>query len=139
MRDHPVTPMKDSDLRRLFTRQSPTKSVLISHETVRRGASDIKRQAIAASAAGARFAFVDAISEEDLRQIGLAVLGERLVAGASGLAGGIAAAVREVFGASEDDTAGSSVETGPTAVIAGSCSARTLQQIEYMHRAGRPT
>lgn len=138
MRHHPLTPMKDSDLRRLFAQQSPGKAVLINHESVRQGAHEIRHRADQAAASGARYAFVDAVSEDDLAQIGLVAVGERLVAGAAGLAGGIATAVTELFGRSDEGQPGRYTESGPAAVVAGSCSARTLEQIERMHRAGRP-
>ncbi|WP_240721299.1 3-oxo-tetronate kinase [Pseudarthrobacter sp. NamE5] len=138
MRHHPLTPMKDSDLRRLFSQQSPGKAVLINHESVRKGAHEIRHRADQAAASGARYAFIDAVSDEDLTQIGLVAVGERLAAGAAGLAGGIAAAINELYGTSEEGGPAPDAEHGPAAVIAGSCSARTLEQIERMHRAGRP-
>ncbi|MDR6989243.1 uncharacterized protein YgbK (DUF1537 family) [Paenarthrobacter nitroguajacolicus] len=138
MRHHPLTPMKDSDLQRLFAEQSTGKTVLVNHQTVREGAAAIRNATQEAAAGGARYVFVDAVSEDDLVQIGLAAIGHRLIAGAAGLAGGIAAAISELYGPADDNGLVPVEESGLAAVIAGSCSTRTLEQIEHMHRAGRP-
>ncbi|MFB9857165.1 3-oxo-tetronate kinase [Paenarthrobacter aurescens] len=138
MRQHPLTPMKDSDLQRLFSEQSQGKTVLVNHQTVREGAAAIRNATQEAAAGGARYAFVDAVSDDDLIQIGLTAVGHKLVAGAAGLAGGIAAAISELYGPAEEYGLVPTDEAGFAAVIAGSCSTRTLEQIEHMHRAGRP-
>ncbi|MFE4542391.1 3-oxo-tetronate kinase [Arthrobacter sp. NPDC056727] len=138
MRHHPLTPMTDSDLRRLLGQQTHRPVGLLRHETIRSGVEAIGAGLKAAGAEGARYVFADAVSDSDLADIGRAVLGEPLVGGAAGLAGGIAVAYAEVYGTAGTEGIDED-HHGPSAVVAGSCSARTLEQIEHMHRAGRPS
>ncbi|MEJ3655585.1 3-oxo-tetronate kinase [Actinomycetes bacterium KLBMP 9759] len=132
MRHHPLTPMIDPVLPRVLQRQTERPVGLIPHPVVRAGRAAIRA---AATAAGERYLLVDAVCDADLREIGVAVAEFPLVAGASGLAAGLAAA-RRVAGAA---TAADPVGDAPAAALAGSCSARTLEQVAAMREAGRPT
>lgn len=131
MRHHPVTPMTDSSLPRLLRAQTDEQVSLIAHETVRRGEAAMT---IAIHNAEAQYLLADAITEADLRAIGRVVANAPLVAGAAGLAGGLAVAKKSSHPASNDRR----VPSGPAAVLSGSCSARTLEQIATMLRLGRP-
>ncbi|WP_236796992.1 3-oxo-tetronate kinase [Amycolatopsis sp. GM8] len=134
MRNHPLTPMRDSALTRLMDAQSQGGSVVIGHDVVRRG-SDAIRSRVEAARHGARFLFPDAATEDDLFSIAQAVLDEPLVAGAAGLAGAIARARGTKAIASR---VSESAPKGRAVVLAGSCSRRTLEQIDQMLRADRP-
>lgn len=112
----------------------PGKTALVRHGFVRRGALQIRWMHDAA-ASGTRYVVVDAVTKTDLRETGLAALLDRLSAGGLELASGLADAVCEIYGTA-DAKAGSPIEFGRAAVIAGSCSAQTLTQIEQMHHAG---
>jgi uncharacterized protein YgbK (DUF1537 family) len=131
MRHHPVTPMTDSHLPRLLRAQTDETVALITHDTVRRGQAAVSA---AIDSAKARYLLADAVSEEDLRVLGRAVANAPLVAGAAGLAGGLAAARKSSHPATNDRQ----VPSGPAAVLSGSCSTRTLEQIATMLRLGRP-
>ncbi|WP_232666780.1 3-oxo-tetronate kinase [Pseudonocardia sp. TRM90224] len=132
MRHHPLTPMTDPVLARVLQRQTERPVGLIPHAVVRAGRTEIRA---AAAAAREHYLLVDAVSDADLREIGAAVAEFPLVAGASGLAAGLAAARRVTGVGAADDPVGAA----PAAVLAGSCSARTLEQVEAMRAAGRPT
>jgi uncharacterized protein YgbK (DUF1537 family) len=140
MRHHPLTPMTDSLLPRWFAQQTGHKVSLITHRTVRNGPDAIRAAAAQARDRGERHVLVDAIDADDLNKIGHAVLDMPLVGGAAGLAAGIAAAVTSSAALSErspvDDT--DPVAGKPAAVLAGSCSARTLEQIQVLKDSGRP-
>ncbi|MFI7287462.1 3-oxo-tetronate kinase [Streptomyces anulatus] len=150
MRDHPVTPMTDSYLPRLLRAQTREKVALIGLGTVREGGAAVRQALADAGARGARYVLADGIDESDLRTLGRAALGSPLVAGAAGLAAGLAYAYAEertgrTPGAGRD-TADDEREAadasgppdGPAAVLSGSCSHRTLEQLAVLADAGRP-
>src|SRR5690606_15587086 len=77
MKDHPLTPMRDANLVRVLQRQTSRPVSLVAHETVSSGAETLE----AAIGAQPGIAIVDAITDADLRTIGRAVRGLRLVTG----------------------------------------------------------
>ncbi|MBN1868328.1 four-carbon acid sugar kinase family protein [Candidatus Sumerlaeota bacterium] len=131
MRHHPLTPMTDSNLVRVLGRQTQGLVGLVSYETVRRGERAIREALAERRAQSVRFAIVDAVTDEDLTQIGRAVLDYPLTTGASGVAAGLARAIlsREPDRVAKGDASLRS-GGGPCVVLAGSCSAATLAQIE---------
>jgi uncharacterized protein YgbK (DUF1537 family) len=139
MRHHPLTPMTDSRVPALLESQTKRPVRLIEHGVVRRGHDEIRRALNDARDAGTRYAVVDAVDDGDLAQIGNACIDDVLVTGAAGLAGGLGLALARRLDATSaarhhslhDDPVG----TAPAAVLAGSCSARTLQQIAQMQQS----
>ncbi|WP_181772384.1 3-oxo-tetronate kinase [Amycolatopsis pittospori] len=129
MRDHPATPMTDSYLPRLLRAQTHTPVALITHDVVRRGEAAV-RETLASDG----YVLVDAVTEDDLRLLGRIAVDAPLVAGAAGLAAGLAVARAS---AAPPPVAARTPE-GPAAVLSGSCSARTLEQVAVMLRLGRP-
>jgi uncharacterized protein YgbK (DUF1537 family) len=127
LKDHPLNPMRDSDLVRVLARQSAHGVGLVAHDIVMQGAEAITARLAAIGAAGMRSAIIDAVSEHDLLALGAAALPLPLSTGASGLGLGLARAAR----GSATTTAPSDwlPISGPAAIIAGSCSAATLEQI----------
>jgi uncharacterized protein YgbK (DUF1537 family) len=134
MRTHPLNPMTDSDLRRWLRLPTAGEVGLVPHAVVSRG-GDAIREALAASAAkDERLAIVDAVSEADLLAIAAASVDARLITGGSGIALGLPANfIRQ--GLARGTPARLPKVEGLEAILAGSCSARTLEQIEA-HRAG---
>lgn len=124
MRDHPLTPMTDPDIRRWLSHQVPGPVGLVPAPVVRQGADAI-RQALADS--DATLVVVDAIDDCDLMRIGRAVAGARLVTGGSGIALGLA---RNFPGAGRLGAAAARANDAPGAILAGSCSGMTRRQIE---------
>ncbi|MBE1577089.1 3-oxo-tetronate kinase [Amycolatopsis roodepoortensis] len=131
MRDHPATPMTDSHLPRLLRAQTTTPVSLLTHDVVRRGEPAVRE----AFDGKTGYVLVDALTEDDLRLLGKVVVKSPLVAGAAGLAAGVAAARASTTPSSTEPP----TPSGPAAVLAGSCSARTLEQVAVMKRLGRPT
>ena len=142
MRHHSVTPMTDSSLPRLLTAQTDAIVGVIHHAIVRQGAQRIETAVLDAERRGQKYLFVDALDDGDLRAIGQAAMHSPLVAGAAGLAGGLAAAIAASRTSLVDDIVKhSDVEMatlGSVAVLAGSCSTRTLEQIAVLRKCGHP-
>lgn len=128
MKDHPLTPMRQSDLVALMGQQSAHKVGLVAHDAVSAGEQAIADAFEAAVAAGQRYVVVDAFHDDHLCALGRAVRGHRLLTGGSALAMGLPAN----FGISAKQ-AGADVESTAepvkTAILSGSCSAATRQQL----------
>ena len=140
MRDHPLNPMHDSDLRRVLGRQTKLQVGHVAFEAVDAG-SDMIRVALAAEAdRGCRIAIVDALTDLHLRAIGAAVADVPLVTGGSGIAMGLPAAYLAA-GLLDSLTPAPRVMAAPPgrpAILAGSCSAATRQQVAKAKEAGLP-
>ncbi|MFB8189293.1 3-oxo-tetronate kinase [Microbacterium sp. NPDC055988] len=132
MRDHPVTPMRDSSVVRLLAAQSAEPVTALPLDVVQRGADAVRETLRRARADGALQVVADAVTDADLAALAEAVDGDALVAGSAGLVGAIA--LRETAGG----TAAPVPPTGRTAIIAGSCSRRTLEQIDRFVSSGSP-
>ncbi len=128
MRDHPLTPMRDSDLARLLRPQTRHEIGLVDHATVRRGAGAVRQAFDDLTSSGVRHAVVDAVDDTDLEVIAQGSAHLPLLTGAAGLTRGVGRLL-----AGEHGTAVSRKPeaVGGAAVLAGSCSAMTLRQIEH--------
>ncbi len=134
MRNHPLNPMRDADLRHVLAAQSTGRVGHLSLEVVRAGRERIQTELEHLRTTGARHVIADATEDADLLELGEALRDERLVTGASALAASLAVAWR---GRGAFEPAGTGVEPphdGPAVVIAGSCSTATLEQVEAMRR-----
>ena len=129
MRNHPLTPMRDSNLVAVLGAQTPHPVGLVEHATVRQGANAIRHALEGLREAGIRHAIVDAIADEDLMAIGAACADLPLMTGGSGVAMGLPA---NGLLKAADEAATLPAASGHAAVIAGSCSPATLGQIETM-------
>jgi uncharacterized protein YgbK (DUF1537 family) len=138
MRDHPLTPMTDSNLVRVLGRQTGRKVGLVPWATVRRGSEAVREAFDALRAAGHAHAITDAIEDRDLLTLGEALHDFALITGGSGIAMGLPENFRRA-GLLRRDIAADTLPTirGFGAVLAGSCSAATLGQVEAM-AAGHP-
>ena len=133
MKDHPLNPMKDSNLVRVLERQSTRKVGLIDYPSVRSGAASIKNAVDAAGANGIGLAIVDALSDADLCEIASACQDLPLITGGSGLAIGLPQTFRArgLLAAGHNAGALPHVE-GFSAVISGSCSLATQRQVAWV-------
>lgn len=132
MRDHPVTPMRDSSVLRLLAAQSAAPVAAASLEVVQQGADAVREALHRAHADGALQIVADAVTDADLAVLAEVVGSDALVAGSAGLIGAIA--LREPA----DGAAAPAPPRGRTAFIAGSCSRRTLEQIDRFVSSGSP-
>jgi uncharacterized protein YgbK (DUF1537 family) len=120
MKDHPLTPMKDADLRRVLAAQTSWSVAHIPAQVVTQGSAAI-REALPSSKA---MVIVDAIHDEDLFTIGDAAKGQVLLCGGSGIALGLP----RNFGVTPATPHWAAL-SGKGVVISGSCSTATRQQV----------
>ncbi|GAA3593252.1 3-oxo-tetronate kinase [Agrococcus terreus] len=130
MRDHPINPMRESDLRRVLAAQVDEPVGAVPLAAVRDGAEAVRA---AVADAGPRLRIADAETDGDLDALALALADAPLLTGAAGLS---AALGRVVL--TRDAAADALVlPDGPAAVLSGSCSAATRRQVA-LHRAAHP-
>ena len=121
MRDHPLNPMRDSDVVRLLQAQTSRPVGLIPWQTVRQGPEKLRAALDTAQADGMFYLVVDAIENSDLEIIHAATARDVLVTGGSGLALGaprLSARPRPVRAVD-----------GHRLILSGSASAATRAQV----------
>jgi 3-dehydrotetronate 4-kinase len=129
MQNHPLTPMTDANLVTALARQTPFKVGLVPEETVVKGAAAIRRAFDDLLARGHRHAIVDAVNDDDLMQIGEALANVKLITGGSGIAIGLPENFRKQGVLKEGVAPTWPQVSGGAAVLAGSCSIRTREQV----------
>ncbi|QRM56191.1 3-oxo-tetronate kinase [Sinorhizobium sp. BG8] len=137
LQNHPLNPMTDADIRRWLRQQTRSEVGHVSVDVVRDGPKATATALEAAANAQQTLVIVDAISDNDLVSIGEAVAGHRLITGGSGIAIGLPANFINRGLAKGNSSAGIGVR-GPDAILAGSCSGATREQVE-LHKARHPT
>ena len=130
MRDHPLTPMTDPDIRRWLRRQTKGDVGLVPYAAVRGGSAGIRAALAAEQAEGRRLVVTDAVADEDLIAIGEAVAEHRLVTGGSGIALGLPANFRKAGLLSGRGTTFTGAD-GPAVALSGSCSQQSLKQVDH--------
>ncbi len=130
MRDHPLTPMTESNLVRLMAAQSARRVGLVPWAVVREGFIAVEEALDALRMDGIAYAVVDAIEDADLITIGRAAAGHRLVTGGSGVALGLPDNFRARGLLGGDAVAFVPRLEGRSVVLAGSCSAATRAQLD---------
>jgi uncharacterized protein YgbK (DUF1537 family) len=139
MKDHPLTPMRDSNLVRVLQRQTKAKVGLVPFAVVDKGSDAIRDAFAAAKARGEHFVVVDAITDKHLVDMGRAAADMALITGGSGVALGlpenfVAKGLMKAAAAPTRLTA----PKGRMAIIAGSCSEATRGQVAAAKAAGIP-
>ncbi len=129
MRDHPVTPMTESDLVRVLGRQTDGKVGLVPYAVVRNGSSAIVDHMTSLQAGGCRYAVVDAITDVHLMAIGEACADHQLITGGSGVALGLPDNFRRRGLLADAARIPMPKPQGAGAVLSGSCSQMTLTQV----------
>lgn len=130
MRDHPLTPMRDASVVRLLAAQTPHRVGLIALPVVEAGVPAIDEALRALRATGVRYGVIDALTDDHLRTIGAAAAGHRLITGGSGVAMGLPENFRrQGLLPFRDDSASLPKVDGGAAVLVGSCSQATRQQV----------
>ena len=125
--------MTDANLVRVLQSQVKRRVGLVDHGVVSRGAEAIGGQFAGLKKQGYGFAIVDALSNEDLEQIGVACCDLWLVTAGSGLALGLPENFRRKGWLVAGAVAGAlPVSGGWRAVLAGSCSSATQGQVARM-------
>jgi uncharacterized protein YgbK (DUF1537 family) len=140
MRHHPLTPMHDANLVRVLQAQTRRQVGLVPHDVVARGAEAITQRFNTLQAKGVGIAIVDAISNDDLVRIGVALAGRPLVTGGSGIAIGLPQnwRARGALGSGTADHRGFPAASGLRAVVSGSCSLASNAQVAQFRQHGLP-
>ncbi|QLH19497.1 3-oxo-tetronate kinase [Streptomyces sp. Rer75] len=135
MRHHPLTPMADPNLVSVLGAQTTRAVGLIDHTTVAGGAEAIQARIDELRRQGIGVAIADAISNDDLLRLGTAVREMPLVTAGSGLAIGLPAnwGFKPSGAAAQLPPPG-----GHRAIISGSVSTATNEQVAEFLRGGRP-
>ncbi len=132
LKDHPLNPMRDSDLVRVLGRQSGFPVVLVPLDTVENGTDAIREALSRAGTEGAGAAIADSVAARHLDAIAEAALDGPLSVGASGLGSSLARCLAS-RGAAKASAMPAQLPApapgGHAAILAGSCSAATLRQI----------
>ena len=139
MKDHPLTPMRDSSLVRVMQRQSKGKVGLVPYPVVEKGRAAIAEAFASARRRGERFVVVDAITDRDLIEMGAAAADMPLITGGSGVALGLPAnfIAKGLMQAAEAPKS-MAAPAGRAAILAGSCSEATRGQVAAAKAAGMP-
>lgn len=133
MRDHPLTPMTDSNLVRVLQAQCRRRVGLIDYRCVARGADSIRARMASLREEGFGLAVLDAVSNDDLMRAGPALRGAPLLTSGSGLA----IALPANFGiAASEQAAVLPRASGAAAIVSGSCSVATQKQVAHFQRLG---
>ena len=135
MQNHPLTPMTDPNLVRVLQSQCRGKVGLIDHVALAGGAKTIWERIDALMAEGVSIAIVDAVTNDDLLRLGPALKGMQLVTAGSGVAIGLP----QNFGIAPSSQASTLPAAGGwQAVVSGSCSLATNQQVQEFIGSGAP-
>lgn len=131
MREHPLTPMRDSSLVRLLRRQTPHKVALVSHEQIRRGPRALASTLERLARRSVRHVVVDAITDDDLRSVAQAAYGTTLLTGGAGLARLVASMLIEPYTRVPHRV---DLPAGPLLILSGSLSPSTRRQVRAAAR-----
>ena len=129
MKDHPLTPMRDSSLMRLLAPQVTRAVGLADLRVVARGPGPLAAELDRLAAAGVAHVVVDAVAEDDLHTIARACRDRALITGGSALAAPLPRIWLEdgtLAGAAAADL--QAVGAGAV-LLSGSCSAMTRAQV----------
>jgi uncharacterized protein YgbK (DUF1537 family) len=140
MKDHPLTPMRDADVRRVLQRQTRLPVGHVAYAAVEAGEASIRAAFAREVQAGKRILIVDALSDRHLEAIGAATAELPLVTGGSGLALGLPRPWHEagLLPRLAPPPERLAAPPGRAAILAGSCSMATRGQVAKALAEGLP-
>lgn len=139
MKDHPLTPMRDSNLMRLLAPQVRGDVGLVNRLTVAKGPEALRDALDDLRHAGTAHVVVDAVADEDLDVIARASRHLPLLTGGSAVAMPLPALYASDGFLELDQEAGAhDVPDAKTIVLSGSCSAMTNAQVAHYRDQGAP-
>ena len=139
MKNHPLTPMTDSNLMRLLEPQVKQPVGLANRLTVAKGAGALKDRLEALKAEGVAHVVVDAVSNDDLGVIAEACQDMPLMTGGSAVAMPLPDLYKDAGLFPSEAQASARPTLDNTAVIlSGSCSAMTRAQVQAYKDTGAP-
>jgi len=130
MKDHPLTPMRDSNLMRLLAPQVTRPVGLADRLTVARGANALREKLDSLAAVGVAHVVVDAVANDDLGVIAAACRDMTLMTGGSAVAMPLPDLYRQdgVLAADAPAPVPPTLPEGAV-ILSGSCSAMTNEQV----------
>ena len=139
MKDHPLTPMRDSNLMRLLAPQVTRPVGLVNRLTVAKGSEAVRNALIALHDAGAAHVVVDAVENADLTVISQGTRHLKLLTGGSA----IAMPLPQLYAADglldlHSEAAHHTAPEAQTIILSGSCSAMTNAQVAAYRDSGAP-
>ncbi|PRA31445.1 3-oxo-tetronate kinase [Pseudomonas poae] len=136
MEHHPLTPMKDANLVRVLSQQTPSPVGLVRYDAVAQGTEAVLARFDELRTEGVRIAIADALSDADLITLGEACAALPLVTGGSGIAQGLPANFLRQGTLRQLDAAHMDTVDGRAVVLAGSASKATNAQVAEWLQAG---
>jgi uncharacterized protein YgbK (DUF1537 family) len=139
MKDHPLTPMRDSNLMRLLGAQVTRPVGLADRLTVAQGAGTLRRKLNDLKAKGVAHVVVDAVANADLQIIADACRDMPLITGGSAVAMPLPALYFADGTLTKDASRGQVPQVGgDTIILSGSCSIMTNKQVADYSSRGAP-
>ena len=137
MEDHSLTPMSDPDLRRWLGYQTDMPVGHVGFADIAGGPETIRKALAREDAAGHRLIVTDAITNDNLFDLGAAVADLPFLTGGSGIAMGLARNMRKenLRGHAAAPWRGNH---GPAFLLSGSCSGATRGQVARHIETGAP-
>ena len=131
MKDHPLTPMTDSNLVSTLSRQTSQKVGLVEYKDILAGPSAIRKAFDQLQKEDVAIAVTDVLNDEHLYFLGEAVKDFKLITGGSGIALGLPSQFKSRNNHQEETRAHSLPKVlGKEIVLSGSCSEMTLAQVD---------
>jgi uncharacterized protein YgbK (DUF1537 family) len=139
MKNHPLTPMRDSNLMRLLEPQVTQPVGLANRLTVARGAEALRTRLEALKADGVAHVVVDAVADDDLHVIAEACRDMPLMTGGSAVAMPLPHLYKaQGLLAADAPTTPKPQTARQTIILSGSCSAMTNAQVALYKDTGAP-
>ncbi len=130
MRHHPLTPMRGSDVKELLQKQTSRPCGLLPLQDIRKGLNRVKESWGNLVEKGFSHIITDAVISEDLYLLGELCADHKLITGGSGIARGLPSNYRKKGLLKENKGSHLFEGEGAGIILAGSCSAITLEQIQ---------
>ena len=131
MKDHPLTPMTDSNLVSTLSRQTSQKVGLVEYKDILAGPYAIRKAFDQLQKEDVAIAVTDVLNDEHLYFLGEAVKDFKLITGGSGIALGLPSQFKSRNNHQEETRAHSLPKVlGKELVLSGSCSEMTLAQVD---------
>ena len=136
MQNHPLTPMRDSNLVRVLQQQTRRRVGLLRYDTIAAGAEQVAARVRELRGEKVEIAIADALSDDDLRTLGAGCADLPLLTGGSGLGIGLPDNYRRQDLLHHTSSAARLPDVrGGALVIAGSCSLATNAQVAAWREA----
>ena len=137
MKDHPLTPMNDSNLMRLLSAQVSRRVGLADRKVVNSGVNSLKEKLISLKENDVPHVIVDAVADTDLDTIAIACQDMDFITGGSALAMPLAEFYKASGKISANDNSfmNKKLNTG-SIILSGSCSEMTIIQVKNFIQRG---